>query len=86
MRSEIPDEGSHPNAFDDETSPRPMKGREKIAPCVINRRQLSQIEFDCLVWALRSAPGLFRFGNPRALEFAREFEPAYVAIFVNRDA
>ena len=63
-----------------------MKGREKIATWVINRRQLSQIDFDLLVWSQRSAPGLFCFGDPRALEPAREFEPAYRAIFVNRDA
>jgi hypothetical protein len=63
-----------------------MKGREKIAPCVIDRRQLSQIDFDLLVWSQRSAPGLFCFGDPWALELAREFKPAYLAIFVNRDA
>ena len=63
-----------------------MKGREKIAPSVIDRRQLSQIDFDLLVWSQRSAPGLFCFGDPRALELAREFKPAYRAILVNRDA
>ena len=63
-----------------------MKGREKIAPCVIDRRQLSQIDFDCLAWSQGSAPGLLCFSDPRALELPREFEPAYRAIFVNRDA
>jgi hypothetical protein len=63
-----------------------MKGSEKIAPCVIDRRQLSQIDFDLSVWAHRSAPRLFGFGDPRALELAREFKPADLAIFVNRDA
>ena len=63
-----------------------MKGREKIAPCVIDRRQLSQIDFELSVWVLRSAPGLFCFGDPGALELACEFKPACLAIFVNRDA
>ena len=63
-----------------------MKGREKIAPCVIDRRQLPQIDFDLLVWVQRSAPGLFCFRDPRTLEPARKFKPAYLAIFVNRDA
>ena len=63
-----------------------MKGREKIAACAIDRRQLSQIDFDLLFWAQRSAPGRFCFGDPRALELARKFKPAYVAIPVNRDA
>ena len=63
-----------------------MKGGEKIAPCLIDRRQLSQIDFDVLVWAQRSAPGTFCFVDPRALELAREFKPAYIAILVNRDA
>jgi len=63
-----------------------MKGREKIAPCVIDRRQLSQIDFDLLIWAQRSAPGPFCFCDPQTLELARKFKPAYVAIFVNRDA
>jgi hypothetical protein len=63
-----------------------MKGSKKVAPGVIDRRQLSQIDFDLLVWAHRSAPGLFGFGDPRALELARKFEPAYLAILVNRDA
>ena len=63
-----------------------MNGREKIAPSVINRRQLPQIDFDLLVWSQRSAPGLFGFGDPQALELARKFKPAYLAIFVNRDA
>ena len=63
-----------------------MEGREKIASRVIDRRQLSQIDFDLLVWSQRSAPGLFCFGDPRALELAREFKPAYLAILVNRDA
>ena len=63
-----------------------MKGREKIAPCFIDRRQLSQIDFNLLVRSQRSAPGFFCFGDPRALESAREFEPACLAIFVNRDA
>ena len=63
-----------------------MKGREKITPRVIDRRQLSQIDFDLLAWAQRSAPGLFCFANPWALEPAREFKPAYLVILVNRDA
>jgi hypothetical protein len=63
-----------------------MKGREKIAPCVIDQRQLSQIDFDLLIWAQRSSPGLFCFGDPRALELARELKPTYLAIFVDRDA
>jgi len=63
-----------------------MEGREKIAPRVIDRCQLSQIDFDLLVWAQRRAPGLFCFSNPRALELAREFKPANLAILVNRDA
>jgi hypothetical protein len=63
-----------------------MEGREKIAPCVIDRRQLSQIDFDPLVGPQRNTPGLFCFGDPGALELAREFKPAYRAILVNRDA
>jgi hypothetical protein len=63
-----------------------MKGREKIAPCVINRRQLSQIDFDLLVWSQGNAPGLLCFSDPRTLKPAREFKPGYVANFVNRDA
>jgi hypothetical protein len=63
-----------------------MKGREKIAPCIIDRRQLSQIDFDLLVWSQPRAPGYFRLGDPRALELSGEFKPAYLAIFVNRDA
>ena len=63
-----------------------MKGREKIAPSVIDRRQLSQIDFDFLVWAQRGSPGLFCFSDPRALELAREFKPADRAVLVNRDA
>jgi formate hydrogenlyase transcriptional activator len=63
-----------------------MNGREKIASLVINSRDLSQIDFDLLVWTQRSAPGVFCFGNPRALELARKFKPAYLAILVNRDA
>jgi hypothetical protein len=63
-----------------------MKGREKIAPCVIDRGQLSQIDFDLLFWAQRSAPGLLCFSDPRTLELARKFKPAYLAILVNRDA
>jgi hypothetical protein len=63
-----------------------MNGREKIAPSVIDRRQLSQINFDLLAWVQRGTPGLFCFGDPRALELAREFKPADLAIFVNRDA
>ena len=86
LRSEIPDERSHPRAFANEAGSCPMNGREKIASRVINSRQLSQIDFDLLVWTQRSAPGVFCFGNPRALEFARKFEPAYLAILVNRDA
>jgi hypothetical protein len=62
-----------------------MKGREKIAPCVINRRQLSQIDFDLLVWSQRSAPGLFCLSDPRTLKPARKFKFAYLANFVNRD-
>jgi len=63
-----------------------MEGREKIAPRVIDRRQLSQIDFDLLVGPPRSAPGLLCFSDPGALEFAREFKPAYPAILVNGDA
>jgi len=63
-----------------------MKNREKSATCAVDRRQLSQIDFDRLVWAQRTAPRLFCFGDPGTLELAREFKPAYVAIFVNRDA
>jgi hypothetical protein len=63
-----------------------MEGREKIAARVIDRRQLSQINFDLLVRPHRRAPGLLCFSDPRALELAREFKPAYLAILVNRDA
>ena len=63
-----------------------MEGREKIASRVIDRRQLSQIDFDLLVGPPRSAPGLFCFGDPRALELAREFKPAYLVTLVNGDA
>jgi hypothetical protein len=63
-----------------------MDGREKIASGVIDPRQLSQIDFDPSVWAQRSAPGVFCFSYPRALQPAREFEPAYLAVLVNRDA
>ena len=63
-----------------------MKGREQIAPCVIDRRQLSQIDLDFLVWLQPSAPGLFCFGNPRPLELTREFKPGDLAIFVNGDS
>jgi hypothetical protein len=86
LRSEIPDEGSQPHAFNDETGSRPMNGREKIASGVIDPRQLSQIDFDLSVWAQRKAPGVFCFGHPRALQPAREFQPAYLAVFVNSDA
>jgi hypothetical protein len=86
LRSEIPDEGSQPHAFNDETGPREMNGREKIASAVIDPRQLSQIDFDLSVWAQRKAPGVFCFGDPRALQSAREFQPAYLAFFVSRDA
>ena len=63
-----------------------MEAREKIAPRVIDRGQLSQIDFDLLIWSHRRAPGLFCFSDPGALELAREFKPAYIAILVNRDA
>jgi hypothetical protein len=63
-----------------------MNGREKIASGVIDPRQLSQIDFDLSVWAQRSAPGVFCFGDPRTLEPARKFQPANRAIFVNPDA
>jgi hypothetical protein len=63
-----------------------MYGREKIASGVIDSRELSQIDFDLSVWAHRRAPGVFCFRDPRALQPAREFEPAYLAVFVNRDA
>jgi len=63
-----------------------MNGREKIASGVIDPRQLSQIDFDLSVWAQRKAPGVFCFGHPRALQPAREFQPAYLAVVVNRDA
>ena len=86
LRSEIPDEGSQPHAFDDETCSRQMNRREKIASGVIDPRQLSQIDFDLSVWAQRKAPGVLCFGHPWALQPAREFEPAYFAVFVNRDA
>jgi hypothetical protein len=86
LRSDIPDERSQPHAFNDETGPRPMNGREKIASGVIDPRQLSQIDFDLSVWAQRNAPGIFCFGHPRTLQPAREFQPAYIAVFVNPDA
>ena len=86
LRSEIPDEGSQPHAFNDETGPRQMNGREKIASGVIDPRQLSQIDFNLSVWAQRSAPCVFCFSYPRALQPAREFEPAYLVVFVNPDA
>jgi len=63
-----------------------MEGREKVASRVIDRRQLSQIDFDLLVRSHRRAPGLFCFSDPRALELAREFKPAFLAVLVNRDA
>jgi len=63
-----------------------MEGREKVASRVIDRRQLSQIDFDLLVWSHRRAPGLFCFSDPGALELAREFKPASLAILVSRDA
>lgn len=63
-----------------------MEGREKITPRVIDRRQLSQIDFDLLVRSRRRAPGLLCFSDPGALELAREFKPAYPAILVNGDA
>jgi|BogFormECP03_OM3_1039632.scaffolds.fasta_scaffold02583_1 hypothetical protein len=86
LRSEIPNEGSQPHAFNDETGPREMNSREKIASGVVDPRQLSQIDFDLSVWAQRKAPGVFCFSDPRALQSAREFQPAYLAFFVNRDA
>ena len=63
-----------------------MNGRKKISSGVIDPGQLSQINFDLSVCAKRKAPGVFGFGHPRALQPAREFEPAYLVGFVNRDA
>jgi hypothetical protein len=63
-----------------------MDGCEKIASSVIDPQQLSQIEFDLSVRAQRSTPDIFCLSDPRALEPAREFQPAYLAIVVNRDA
>jgi hypothetical protein len=63
-----------------------MDGCEKIASSVIDPQQLSQIEFDLSVRAQRGTPDLFCLRDPRALEPAREFQPAYLAIVVNRDA
>src|ERR1700756_5831756 len=61
-----------------------MKRRQKIASVVIDGRQLSQIDFDLLVGSHRCTPSHLCLSHPGALELARQFKPAYLAIFVNR--
>ncbi len=63
-----------------------MDGREKIASGIIEPHHLPQIDFDLSVRAQRGTPGVFCFSDPRALEPAREFQLAYLVVFVNRDA
>jgi hypothetical protein len=50
-----------------------MNGREEIASGIIDPSHLSQIDFDLQVRAQRRTPGIFCFGDPRAVEPARKF-------------
>lgn len=80
------DEPLHPHPLNDETDPSALDGCEKIASSIIEPRQLPQIDFDLSFRAQRGTPGVFRFGDPRAIEPARKFQPAYFPVFVNRDS
>ena len=63
-----------------------MNGYKEIASGIIDPGQLSQVDFDLQVRAQRRTPGIFCLGDPWTLEPAREFQPAYLAVFVNPDA
>jgi hypothetical protein len=60
--------------------------RKKLAPGIVDSYQFPHIELDLAVWAQCRSPGEFSFGNPRALQSAGEFDAAFVAALVNRDA
>ena len=85
VQTEFADQRGRPHSLD-ETGPRQMDGREKIASSIVDTRQLPQIDFDPLVWAQRGTPSVFCFGDPRTLEPAREFQPANITAFANRDS
>ena len=86
LGSKLFDQGRHPHPLANEACFCLIHGRQELTTGVVYTRQLPQVHFHLFVWTQQRTPGMFGLADPWPFEPAREFQPAYRAEIVNRDA